>query len=72
MIKLINLILFFICFSSTTIMTTCVFCYYLKQPMEVQIVNPDLGGYEFTLWLIYIPNLVATYYTLKKINYYEN
>lgn len=35
--------------------------------MPIQIINPDLGGYEFTLWLIYIPNLIATYYTLERV-----
>ena len=66
--KLINILLFLICTCSTTIMTSCVFCYYIKEPMAIEIINPNLGGYEFTLWLIYIPNLIALYYTLKKTN----
>ena len=47
-------------------MTTCMFCYYLKEPMIVEIINPNLGGYEFILWMIYVPHLIATYYTLNK------
>jgi hypothetical protein len=64
---LLNRILFFICLASTSLSTTCVVDYYLKEPMAVELINRNLGGYEFILWLIYIPNLIALYFTLKEI-----
>lgn len=64
---LLNRLLLFICVSSTSVLTTCILTYYLKEPMIVQIINPSLGGYQFTLWLLYIPNLIALYYILKEV-----
>ena len=32
----------------------------------VEIVNPKLGGYEFSLWLVYITSLTGTYHSFKQ------
>lgn len=66
--RLFNMIMFFICICAASVMTTLIFSYYLKEETTIKIINPELGGYEFTLWLIYIPILIATYYTSKLLH----
>jgi hypothetical protein len=61
------ILLFYICLASTSLLATNIFCYYLKIPIAIKLINPNLGGYEFILWLMFIPNLFATFYTFKEI-----
>jgi hypothetical protein len=60
------IILFFISLASTSLLANCIFCYYLKMPTAIQIINSNLGGYEFIIWLIFIPNFFSTFFILLK------
>lgn len=64
--RFINILLLMICILNATLILGRIINYYFGTT-ETQIINPKLGGYEFTLWFMLIPTLTALYYTLKEL-----